>query len=108
MAKAFPELGVCLLRASYAESLRGGTSDLMAILERNSKPWGFSYRDVDLPVKIWHGERDEKINLSSARWMESVMSSCTVQVVTNGDHSLMTNVKVMIEVLESIASEWQH
>ncbi|KAH9825346.1 hypothetical protein DFH28DRAFT_878032 [Melampsora americana] len=104
---SYPELGLSLLRASYSESLKGGTSDLMAILERNSKPWGFSYKDVERSVKIWHGDRDERINLSAAKWMESVMGDCSVKVVEGGDHSLMTNVEVMMDVLESIAIDWK-
>ncbi|EGG05842.1 uncharacterized protein MELLADRAFT_78021 [Melampsora larici-populina 98AG31] len=104
---SYPELGLSLLRASYSESLKGGTSDLMAILERNSKPWGFSYKDVERGVKIWHGDRDERINLSAAKWMESAMGNCSVKVVEGGDHSLMTNVEVMMDVLESIALDWK-
>ncbi|KAG0141141.1 hypothetical protein CROQUDRAFT_136302 [Cronartium quercuum f. sp. fusiforme G11] len=102
----YPTLGLSLLRASYSESLKGGTSDLMQILERNSKPWGFSYKDIYLPVKIWHGDRDDKINLSASKWMENSMENCLVYIVKGADHSLMTNVNVMIEVFESIKNDW--
>lgn len=80
-----------LLRASHAESLRGGTSDLMVILERTSKPWGFKYSDVKTPVKVWHGDKDERISLSSVRWLEKEMDECEVTVVEGADHSLMTS-----------------
>ncbi|ORY91721.1 hypothetical protein BCR35DRAFT_299010 [Leucosporidium creatinivorum] len=96
-----------LLRASYAESLRGGTSDLMVILERTSKPWGFKYSDVERRVKVWHGDKDERISMSSVKGLEEEMRECRVKVVEGADHSLMTNGRVMIDVLESIAAEWK-
>ncbi|KAG8989057.1 hypothetical protein FRB90_002426 [Tulasnella sp. 427] len=105
--KAPMSLANALLRASHAESLKGGTADLMAILERDSKPWGFSYADVKHAVKVWYGDRDEKIAISSVRWMERVMKDCTVTIVKGGNHSLMTNADVVVEVLESIAREWE-
>ncbi|KAG8873570.1 hypothetical protein FRB97_006641 [Tulasnella sp. 331] len=95
-----------LLRASHAESLKGGTADLLAILERDSKPWGFSYADVKQRVKVWYGDRDEKIAIGSVHWMERVMKDCTVQIVKGGTHNLMTNADVVVEVLESIAKDW--
>ncbi|KAG8955405.1 hypothetical protein FRC04_008756 [Tulasnella sp. 424] len=104
--KAPMSLANALLRASHAESLKGGTADLLAILERDSKPWGFSYADVKHPVKVWYGDRDEKIAISSVRWMERVMRDCTVTIVKGANHNLMTNADVVVEVLESIAKEW--
>ena len=100
-------LAGALLRASHAESLKGGTADLLAILERgDAKPWGFSYTDVQHPVKVWYGDRDDKIGVGSVRWMERVMKDCQLTIVKGGDHGLMTNTQVVVEVLESIAKEW--
>ncbi|KAJ1301426.1 hypothetical protein OPQ81_008685 [Rhizoctonia solani] len=99
-------LASALLQASHAESLKGGTADLLSILERDSKPWGFSYADVRQPVRVWYGDRDDKIGIGSVRWMERVMKSCDVRIVKGAGHSLMTNAEVVVEVLESIAKEW--
>lgn len=100
------ELGAALLRASHAESLRGGTSDLMAILERNNKPPGFAYRDIERPVRVWHGLKDEKISLEGVLGLERTMRDCKVNVIPGADHSLMTNVPVIVQVLNSIAHGW--
>ncbi|CAE6427098.1 unnamed protein product [Rhizoctonia solani] len=99
-------LASALLQASHAESLKGGTADLLSILERDSKPWGFSYADVRQPVRVWYGDRDDKIGVGSVRWMERVMKSCEVRIVKGAGHSLMTHAEVVVEVLESIAKEW--
>ncbi|KZO95978.1 alpha/beta-hydrolase [Calocera viscosa TUFC12733] len=98
-------LADALVRASHAESLKGGTADLLAILERDSKPWGFSYTDIRHPVLVWYGEKDEKISISSVRWMERAMMDCKVKIVPSAGHSLLTNAQVMVEALESIAKE---
>ncbi|KZT62241.1 alpha/beta-hydrolase [Calocera cornea HHB12733] len=98
-------LADALVRASHAESLKGGTADLLAILERDSKPWGFSYTDVRHPVLVWYGEKDEKISVNSVRWMERAMMDCKVKLVPSAGHSLLTNATVMVEALESIAKE---
>ena len=57
------DLGTALLRASHAENQRG-TADLLAIMEKSGE-WGFSYTDVILPVKVWYGDRDDKISEKS-------------------------------------------
>jgi len=57
------EFGTALLRACHAEN-RGGTADLLAVMRKSSE-WGFSYTDVALPVRVWYGDRDEKINEKS-------------------------------------------
>ncbi|GAA5973743.1 hypothetical protein JCM11641_005113 [Rhodosporidiobolus odoratus] len=119
-----------LLRASHAESLRGGTSDLLVLLERtssssnstsgtNSKKsqgpgLGFEYRDLQSSLKVWYGDRDDRISLGSIRWLEKEVKErgkkgvCEVKVVEGADHGLMANGRVMFEVLESIASEWNN
>lgn len=79
-----------LLRASHAESLRGTTSDLLVLLDRTAKSWGFKFSDVKSPVKIVIGDKDERIGLAGVKALEGEMERCTVEVVEGADHSLMT------------------
>lgn len=98
------DLPTALLRASYAESQRGGANDLLVILGRSSqRPWGFVFPDIKHPVHVWHGEKDDRVNISSVLWMEREMSNCRVEIVKGAGHNLMTNVSVVVEALESIA-----
>lgn len=101
------DLGTALMRASHAESLKGGTSDLLTILQRNGRAAGVSYADVERPVSVWHGLKDEKISLPNVMTLESIMPNCKVNVIPGADHSLMTNVPVFVQVMKAIASEWQ-
>ncbi|SPO34735.1 uncharacterized protein PSFLO_00206 [Pseudozyma flocculosa] len=95
-------LGVALLRASHSESQRGSASDLSLVLGK--KPWGFDFTDVRHPCRIWHGSRDERVSLASAKWMERSLDDCRLHVVEGAGHNLMTNTAVIFEVLESIKS----
>ncbi|GAA5831250.1 hypothetical protein JCM11251_007808 [Rhodosporidiobolus azoricus] len=102
-----------LLRASHAESLRGGgTADLLVLLDSSKRGLGFEYRDLDSPLKIWYGDKDDRISEGSVRWLEREVrekgrdGGIEVKVVEGADHGLMANGRVMLEVLESIAAEW--
>ena len=98
-------LANALVRASHHEAQRGQTGDLLAILERDSRPWGFSYADVRHQVKVWYGDKDEKIGEGAIRWMERIMKDCAVIICKGQDHGLMANAAVVVEVLESIERE---
>ncbi|PWN21402.1 hypothetical protein BCV69DRAFT_311913 [Microstroma glucosiphilum] len=119
-AASTADLATSLLRASHAESLRGSTPDLLTILgihssssssssgptssSKRTKPWGFTFSDVSHPLKVWQGDKDERIGLGSAYWLERECMQCELVVVKGAGHGLMTNSKVMLEVLESLAS----
>jgi hypothetical protein len=98
-------VATALLRASHKEAQKGVANDLFSILERDSKPWGFSYSDVRQKVKIWYGDRDEKIGEPGIRWMERVMKDCELTICKGRDHNLMTCSAVVVEALESLQAD---
>lgn len=100
------DLGTAIMRASHAESLKGGTSDLLTILQKTSKVSDFSFAEVARPVRVWHGLKDDKISLQNVLTLETLIPDCKVNVIPGADHSLMTNVPVFVQVLQAIASEW--
>lgn len=102
-------LGNALLAASHAESARGAHNDLLQILNHENHSWGFSYTSYPHGVKVWYGDKDEKIAEDAVRWMEKSMGQewCTVKTVKGGDHALMYNTNVVVEVLEIISGYWQ-
>lgn len=102
-------LGNALIAASHAESAKGTHNDLLQILNHDNHPWGFSYTDYPHTVKIWYGDKDEKIAENAVRWMERTMGfdKCTLKIVKGADHGLMYRSSVVIEVFERILSEWR-
>lgn len=101
-------LGNALIAASHAEASRGTHSDLLQILNHDNRPWGFSYTDYLHKVRVWYGDRDEKIAENAVRWMERTMGEdrCDVKVVKGADHALMYKSSVVVEVLERVREFW--
>ncbi|EGO04886.1 hypothetical protein SERLA73DRAFT_173990 [Serpula lacrymans var. lacrymans S7.3] len=101
-------LGNALLAASHAESAKGTHSDLLQILNRDHRPWGFSYSSYPHKVLVWYGDKDDKITEDAVRWMERTMSEdrCHVKVVKGAHHALMYNSSVVVDVLERIREFW--
>ncbi|KAG6861207.1 hypothetical protein C0995_002556 [Termitomyces sp. Mi166 len=102
-------LGNALIAASHAESAKGTHNDLLQILNHDNQPWGFSYSSYPHHVKVWYGDRDEKIAEHAVRWMASNMGEnrCSVEVVKGADHGLMYRSSVVVEVLENVLSFWK-
>lgn len=101
-------LANALVAASHSESSKGIHSDLLQILNRDGQSWGFTYGSYPHRLRVWYGDKDERIAESAVRWMEKSMGSdrCQVTVVKNADHSLMYRTAVIVEVLELIHSFW--
>ncbi|THH21473.1 hypothetical protein EW146_g73 [Bondarzewia mesenterica] len=101
-------LANALIVASHAESSKGTHSDLLQILNHDQQPWGFSYTAYPHRVRVWYGDKDEKIAENAVRWMERNMGEgrCEVKVVKGADHGLMYRSNVVIEVLETVRDFW--
>ncbi|KAI0724388.1 hypothetical protein C8T65DRAFT_626319 [Cerioporus squamosus] len=102
-------LGNALIAASHAESAKGTHSDLLQILNHDRLPFGFSYTAYPHNVRVWYGDRDEKIAENAVRWMENAMGpdKCQVKVVKGAEHALMFKSSVVIEVLEHLVEFWR-
>jgi len=102
-------LGNALIAASHAESAKGTHNDLLQILNHENHSWGFSYSSYPHRVRIWYGDKDERIAENAVRWMERTMGPdrCTVKVVKGADHGLMYRSSAVVEVLEWILSSWR-
>lgn len=62
----------------------------------SEKSWGFDYRDITCASKVWIGDRDDRITLSSIRAMQKGLKDCEVKVVDGADHGLMTSESVVL------------
>lgn len=100
-------LGNALIAASHAESAKGTHNDFLQILNHDNRPWGFQYSSYPHKVRVWYGDKDEKIAENAVRWMERNMGEdrCQVKVVKGADHALMYKSAVVIEVLERIREQ---
>lgn len=102
-------LGNALIAASHAESAHGTHNDLLQILNHENHSWGFSYAAYPHKVRVWYGDRDEKIAENAVRWMERTMGpeKCSVKVVKGADHGLMYRSSAVVDVLEWVVAAWR-
>ncbi|CAG8743099.1 14127_t:CDS:2, partial [Ambispora leptoticha] len=96
------QLGLAILKASFAENLAGANNDLLMCFERRHA-FGFSYTDVNHPVHVFHGTKDERIPVSAVKWMEDEMPQCKLTLITGGKHSLLLRAEVVDTIFKSIA-----
>ncbi|KAH8100589.1 hypothetical protein BXZ70DRAFT_893344 [Cristinia sonorae] len=103
-------LGNALIAASHAESSRGTHADLLQILNHDRQPWGFSYSAYPHTVRVWYGDRDERIPETAVRWMEGTMGpgKCHVKIIKGADHALMFKSAVVVEIMEYISECWRY
>ncbi|KAF8807592.1 hypothetical protein BYT27DRAFT_7099866 [Phlegmacium glaucopus] len=102
-------LGNALIAASHSESSKGTHNDLLQILNHENHSWGFSYSSYPHKVRVWYGDKDERIAENAVRWMERTMGTerCSVKVVKGADHGLMYRSSAVVDVLEWILSAWR-
>ena len=102
-------LGNALIAASHSESSKGTHNDLLQILNHENHSWGFSYSSYPHTVRVWYGDKDERIAENAVRWMERTMGTdrCSVKVVKGADHGLMYRSSAVVDVLEWILSAWR-
>ncbi|MEJ2223300.1 MAG: alpha/beta hydrolase [Desulfobacterales bacterium] len=69
-------------REAFRNSLRWSATD--AVLY--SRPWGFSLKDINIPVHIWHGEKDRIVPPEMGRYMAQSIPNCRATFFPNEGH----------------------
>ncbi|KAG0292851.1 hypothetical protein BGZ98_002436 [Dissophora globulifera] len=95
-----------MLQDNLAESLEGANNDLMVCLELYHS-FGFSYKDVTLPVHVFWGTKDAVISREAVDWMEQRLPQCTLSVIDGGTHGLLWRADVVSKIFKGIASSWK-
>ncbi|KAF9287057.1 hypothetical protein BGZ74_001171 [Mortierella antarctica] len=95
-----------MLQDNMAESLEGANNDLMVCLELYHS-FGFSYKDVTLPVHVFWGTKDAVITREAVDWMEQRLAQCTLSVIEGGTHGLLWRADVVGQIFKGIASSWK-
>ena len=84
----------------FREAYRQG-SDGQAVdgaLAVTSRTWGFSLRDIAVPVFLWHGEADTLVPITMARHLASEIPQCRAHFIAGAGHLLTEHPAVIAEV----------
>ncbi|CAG8567079.1 3901_t:CDS:2 [Acaulospora morrowiae] len=96
------QLGLAILKASFSENLTGANNDLLMCFERRHS-FGFSYADINHPVHVFHGTKDERIPVAAVKWMEESMPNCGLTLIEGGKHSLLLRAEIVDTIFKAIA-----
>jgi pimeloyl-ACP methyl ester carboxylesterase len=55
-----------------------------------ARPWGFSLREIRMPVHIWHGEQDELLPIGQGKIMAKAIPNARAKFYPNEGHISLT------------------
>jgi pimeloyl-ACP methyl ester carboxylesterase len=88
-----------LLRGSRWQ-LRAPIYDLVLF----TRPWGFSVRDIVVPIRFWHGDADNIVPLSHGRHLAALVAGSELSVRAGESHLL--GFGVACEALDELLARW--
>jgi pimeloyl-ACP methyl ester carboxylesterase len=68
------------------------------------RPWGFSVRDISVPVRWWHGDADHIVPLAHGRHMVSLIPGAELFIRPGESH--LGGLGAAEEVLETLLAAW--
>jgi pimeloyl-ACP methyl ester carboxylesterase len=68
------------LLASLLEGLRQGGAATVEDYAIEGRAWGFDPAGIEVPVLLWHGERDDEVPLAHARWLTDRIPDARLEV----------------------------
>lgn len=74
---------------------------VLADAEIFAKPWGFSLREIRVPVRLWHGDSDRSFSAGLAQATAAQIPNCKLRVMQNAGH-YSTPIRHMREILEDL------
>lgn len=80
-----PVLGARAL-AAYRESWRQSSLGVFTDAQIYTAPWGFSPRDVRVPVRLWHGTEDSNFAPAYAEALARELPDCAFRLVPDAGH----------------------
>jgi pimeloyl-ACP methyl ester carboxylesterase len=69
-----------------------------------TRHWGFSLREIQVPIRFWHGDADNIVPLAHAQQMAALVPGATLRVRPGEGH--IGNLAAAEEVLEELISLW--
>ncbi len=87
----------------FAEAFRqgGGGHEVDGALAMSSQDWGFSLRQISVPVFLWHGEEDTLVTVNMAKYLEREIPDCTARIVPGAAH-LLTDEPAVVEEMRQV------
>jgi pimeloyl-ACP methyl ester carboxylesterase len=86
-------------RRAWENSAEGVLADAQIYAE----PWGFSLREIRVPVRIWHGRNDRSFSVELAKKIAAQIPNCSLRIIEDAGH-YSTPIRHMREILADLIS----
>lgn len=84
------------------EAYRQGVDEVLYESKLLTKDWGFNLKDIQIPIKIWHGEKDTLSPVNEVKTMADKFLYIETFYIENGGHFLTEDDELWKSMLESI------
>ena len=74
---------------------------VMADAQLFAQPWGFSLSELQVPVRLWHGDSDRSFSLGTAREMAKKIPNCNFRVIERAGHYSVP-IRLIREILQDL------
>jgi pimeloyl-ACP methyl ester carboxylesterase len=98
-----PEMKAAFLY-DLSTALEGGLRAPITDLVLFARDWGFSLRDIRVPVRFWHGDADGIVPLSHGEFMAALVPGADLVIAPGGGH--FAGYVVAEDVLDWIVEQW--
>jgi pimeloyl-ACP methyl ester carboxylesterase len=69
-----------------------------------TRPWGFSVRDVKVPIDFWHGDSDNIVPLSHSEHLATLVAGSVLKVWPGQSH--LAGFAAAVEILDTLLGHW--
>ncbi len=101
---ARPEMKAMFIDDLSGASERGGVRSLVSDLVLFNRPWGFRLRDIQAPIRFWHGDADHLVPLTHGEHQAALVPDSALAVRPGESH--MGSLDAADEILGAILSLW--
>lgn len=88
---------------SQRRAWRGSAEGVIADAEIYARPWGFSFEDIHVPVRLWHGTQDRAFSVHLAKEIAERLPNCKGRFIDNAGHYSLP-IRYMHEILRDLIS----
>jgi pimeloyl-ACP methyl ester carboxylesterase len=96
------------MKAMFLDDLIGGSERQFAAFVYDlvlfGRPWGFSLRDIDVPVHFWHGDADHIVPLAHGQHLAALVPGATLRIRPGESH--LGGLDAAEEVLDAVLGSW--
>lgn len=75
------------LASVFHESLKNGDDGWWRDWSAALSPWGFSVRNIEVPVQLWYGDQDAAVGVEHGRWLAREIPDADAHILTGEDHT---------------------